>query len=341
MGSLTNLWLQESHPGDLDVSIVIPAFNEQDRLAVSLPWLVETVLGWSSAEIVLVDDGSTDKTAEVARRLLAPLPNAGVWRLPWNIGKGAAVRAGMAMARGQAIVFMDADLSADLSDLPRLIGALEHADVVVGSRTSPGAVVSQRSRRRSQMSSVFSWVVRSATGLAVEDTQCGFKAMRSPAARYLSQLCRTDGFAFDVEMLSLARKLGYRVLELPIQWTDSVDSRVSPLRDGTAMLKDILSIQWRLRRRQPAPDVFEALSRYQPPVAALPVLRPGESRPVPPVDARQPTGSRASRGNRRNGQDRRNGQNAHQTSTDPMFRGTYNRYLSTDDPIEYSSFLPR
>lgn len=286
MASSPSIWLEEPRNGELAVSLVIPAFNEQGRLAVSLPLLIEAIRTWPSTEVIVVDDGSTDGTAQVALDCLSGLPNANVWRLPWNLGKGGAVRAGLAMCRGQSIVFMDADLSAELGDLPRLIGGLQHADVVVGSRNVPGSEIVGRSRSRNRTSGLFSWVVRSTTGVLVTDTQCGFKAMRAPAARHLSQLGRTNGFAFDVEMMSLARKLGYRIIELPIRWTDGDDSRVSVLRHGSVMLRDVLSIQWRHRRKRPTASALASVSRYEPPVAPLATSPQGRPSLVVNTDVR-------------------------------------------------------
>lgn len=228
-----------------NVSIVIPAYNEALRLSLSLPALAASLRLRPPAEIIVVDDGSTDTTAEVAQRHLAGWPGGTVVRLPWNRGKGAAVRAGVAVASGDVIVFMDADLSADVADLPQLIAALDHADIALGSRSVAGArAVYDRPLRR-VTSKVFNDVVCGVAGVCAADTQCGFKAFRAPVAKMLFNLGEVDGFAFDVEVLAFAELLGYRCVEVAVGWQEDTASRVRPVRDARRMLGDV----WRVRRR--------------------------------------------------------------------------------------------
>lgn len=227
------------------VSIVIPAYNEAGRLAASLPTLRERIRLEERVELIIVDDGSTDATAQVALEHLRDWPDSALVRLPWNQGKGSAVRAGVSMARGDAVVFMDADLSADVADLPQLVRALEHADIALGSRQVAGSRASYDRSMRRVTSKVFNDVACAIAGIAASDTQCGFKAFRTPVAKMLFHLSEIDGFAFDVELLALAELLGFRVVEVPVGWQEASGSRVRPLRDALVMLRDIV----RTRRR--------------------------------------------------------------------------------------------
>jgi glycosyltransferase involved in cell wall biosynthesis len=250
------------------LSIVLPAYNEEKRLNQSLPRLLAGA-GMDDTEVVLVDDGSRDATAEVAFANLRDVPHSNVLRLPWNVaaellrdvpggrvirlpfncGKGAAIRVGVAAAVGEAIVFMDADLAGDVDDLPKLVGGLERADVVVGSRLLPESVVSGKSLMRRALSRAFSTQARAVAGVGVRDPQCGFKAFRAEVAKLLFGLSKLDGFAFDVEILVLARRLGYRIVEVPIAWEAVAGGCVRPLRDSRQMFVDVLKTGARHRLR--------------------------------------------------------------------------------------------
>jgi len=229
------------------LSVVVPAYNEARRLGASLPPLADMAAD-TEAELIIVDDGSDDGTAEVAAAQLAGLPGSKIIRLPLNSGKGAAVRAGVAHARGRSIVFMDADLATDLGDLPVLLDALERADVAIGSRGLAGATVDGATTTRARMGRTFNRLARVVTGLDLRDTQCGFKAFRAPVAQLLFHLGVVDGFAFDVEILALAKRMGYRVAEVPVHWHAVADSRVDVVRDPARMLRDVVLTQARWRR---------------------------------------------------------------------------------------------
>src|SRR5262245_15648042 len=187
-----------------------------------------------AAEVIVVDDGSLDGTAAVAAGLLRGLPGSRVIRLPWNSGKGAAVRVGVAAAAGEAIVFMDADLASDVADLPALLAALEHAEVALGSRRLGGTV--DRSRVRRVGSHLFHRIARLLVPLGLADTQCGFKAFRRAEAKILFGLSRVTGFAFDVEVLALAQSMGYRIAEVPVRWNEMPEGTFSAARHTPAML---------------------------------------------------------------------------------------------------------
>jgi glycosyltransferase involved in cell wall biosynthesis len=231
------------------VSIVVPALNEAKRLERTLPQLCEYLANWSAVETIIVDDGSIDGTAAVATRELAGVEHT-VVRLPWHQGKGAALRAGVAAARGRAIVFMDADLAAGLDNLPRLLDGLRNADISVGSRHLAESQIEYDNELRAVCSKWFGRYVRAVTRIEVSDTQCGFKAFRSEPAKMLFHLAETSGFAMDVELLSLARLLGYSVAEVPISWADRAGSKVNLFHDPVKMAVDVLRLHLRLMRRR-------------------------------------------------------------------------------------------
>lgn len=249
------------------ISVVVPAFNEEVRLSRALPALIET-LDRDRTELIVVDDGSADATSAVAAAHLTDLPHGRVVRLPTNAGKGAATRVGVSRARGAAVVFMDADLATDPTALTPLLAALESADVAIGSRAADGSVVLGSTTSRAVMGRGFNLFSRLACGFDHRDTQCGFKGFRAPAARVLFHLSRINGFAFDVELLLLAGKLGLRVSEVPVRWTAIDGSTVCPLRDPGPMALDVVRSRVRWRGRRPiaairaaaAPDEAEALA---------------------------------------------------------------------------------
>jgi len=246
------------------LSVVIPAFNEAARLPGTLRVLAERFAG-SATEIVVVDDGSADDTAEVARAASTEALPVTVLRLPRNRGKGAAVRAGVAATTGDAVLYMDADLATDLGTLDDFLGRLADADVVVGSRAVPGARVHNTTALRTVMGRTFNRMVRVVARLDVHDSQCGFKAFRGDVARLLFSLGEVDGFAFDPEILVLARILGYRVTEVPVDWTAVDGSSVRPLRDslvtGGALVRVVV-------RRRPARVREDARARGWTPAGA-------------------------------------------------------------------------
>jgi dolichyl-phosphate beta-glucosyltransferase len=237
------------------LTVVIPAYNEVQRLASTLHE-VQAATSGRAVEVIVVDDGSTDGTAEVAEATLDARVDR-VVRLAVNSGKGAAVRAGVLVSTGDAVLYMDADLATDLGALPRFVAALDHADVVVGSRTLPDAVVRDGTRDRAVMAWVFNRIVRVSTGLEIRDTQCGFKALRGGVARELFALARCDRFAFDVEILLLARRLGLEVVEMPVDWTAVEGSSVRRVVDSLQAAVDVLRISARWTPRRVARLVHE------------------------------------------------------------------------------------
>lgn len=238
----------------INLSLVIPAFNEADRLSSGLQLLMEGISP-DDTEILVIDDGSTDGTAEVARRALDSWPQHSVVSLAHNRGKGAAVRTGVVRARGDVIAYIDADMATDPQDLKSLLVALEGNHVVVGSRAHPGSVVHREVHRR-VMNRTFGMVVASMTQLPYMDTQCGFKAFRGPVAKLLFHGSRLDRFAFDVEVLDLAARLDLRMEEVAVHWTDIPGSHVRPIHDGLEMLRDVARSRFIQKLQPPMHGVF-------------------------------------------------------------------------------------
>jgi Glycosyl transferase family 2 len=193
-----------------------------------------------ATELIVVDDGSTDATADTARRLLADLPHARVVSLASNAGKGGAARAGVRAASGAAIALMDADMAIDPTQVPQLVGALEHADIAIGSRAVDGTHVEYGSAPRTVMARTFNRIVRAVTRVDLADTQCGFKAFRAPVARLLFHFAVIEGFAFDVELLYRAHALGLRIAEVPVAWDNAQGSSIRAA-DPLRMVIDILA----------------------------------------------------------------------------------------------------
>ena len=232
-------------------SVVIPAFNEAERLP---PYLFEVISYFESRgdpyEVLVVDDGSRDGTAErardVGRRTGAPVR---VIPLGGNEGKGAAVRCGMLAATGDYRIFADADGATPIAELKRLEAALAAgADIAIGSRAvqDPGVSVVARPHRVAA-GRVFNWLVARLGLAGIGDSQCGFKAFTAHAAEALFRRVRTRGFGFDVEIFLLARSSGLRVAEVPVNWADKPGSKVGVLKTGPGMLWEIVRTRLRLR----------------------------------------------------------------------------------------------
>jgi dolichyl-phosphate beta-glucosyltransferase len=230
------------------LSLVIPAYNEADRLSSGLDRLMGQI-DPDTTEILVVDDGSTDHTVEVARHSLASLPHHEVVSFTHNRGKGAAVRAGVARARGDVIAYVDADMATDPQDLKSLLEALHASDLSIGSRAHEGSVV-RRDVHRRVMNRTFGTLVALMTKLPYMDTQCGFKAFRGPVAKLLFHGSRVDRFAFDVEVLDIAARLDLRLEEVAVHWTDVAGSHVRPVHDGLQMLGDVARFRL-IRKRVP------------------------------------------------------------------------------------------
>ena len=230
------------------LSVVIPAFNEEPRILDTLSQVVEYLTardyGW---EVLVADDGSLDRPAQLVDRMAMEHPNVRVLRLPHR-GKGWAVKNGMLVAQGEYRLLCDADLSVPIAQVERLLPPLgPGADVVLGSREAPGAARFDEPARRHLMGRVFNLLVARLAVPGLADTQCGFKCFRGEAAQDLFRDQTMAGFAFDVELLYLARKRGLTFAEVGVDWYYRSHSKVRPVRDSLAMSLDLLKIRWRHR----------------------------------------------------------------------------------------------
>ena len=241
------------------LSFVVPAFNEEKRLPVSLARIAEWLGSRTPpvpAEVLVVDDGSSDRTAAVAEKTASGLGlSFRVIRLPENRGKGAAVRAGVLEARGEHVLVTDADLSTPIEEVDKLLAA--GAPVAIGSRGVDTTLVKQRQPLfRVASGKVFNLLVRVLAVSGIRDTQCGFKLFRRDAAREVFSRATVDRFAFDVEALLLARRLGYAIAEVPVLWFNSPDTRVG-FGGGLEAFAALFRIRWQvartIRRNPPAP----------------------------------------------------------------------------------------
>jgi dolichyl-phosphate beta-glucosyltransferase len=225
------------------LSIVIPAFNEAERLPVTLHAVANRFSG-VAIQIIVVDDGSTDDTAAVARKAKIDGLPVELVTLDRNRGKGAAVRAGIAVSEGDAVLIMDADLATSLDAIDVAFSRLETADIVVGSRAVPGSSVTGSSAVRAMMGIR---MVRLMLQLQVHDSQCGFKMFRGDLARHLFSMSRVDGYAFDPEILRIAAIMGCSVVEIPVDWTAIEGSNIRPVRDSLKSAGALLVTFFRLR----------------------------------------------------------------------------------------------
>jgi dolichyl-phosphate beta-glucosyltransferase len=228
------------------VSIVVPAFNEAGRIAETVRKIDAFVRESPLAiELIVVDDGSSDSTAEIVRGL--DVKGLRLIRNPENHGKGYTVRQGVLAAVGKYVLFTDADLSAPIEELNKLleIAIREGADVVIGSRAlDRGYIEKHQSRFRELGGIVFNLMVRFFLGLRLHDTQCGFKLFQRERSRRVFEEQTTFGFGFDPELLFLAKRNGLRIHEAPVRWSHAEGSKVHLLRDGIRMLFDLLRIRW-------------------------------------------------------------------------------------------------
>jgi dolichyl-phosphate beta-glucosyltransferase len=228
-------------------SIVIPAYNEENRLGQTLDKVLAYLREQTwDAEVIVVNDGSCDKTAEIVRSFAQTNPAVRLVENPGNRGKGYSVRHGMLSARGEVIVFSDADLSAPIEEIPKLLEALAAgADIAIGSRwVRPELQTKRQSLHRQVFGRIFNLLLRAVLGLNSKDTQCGFKAFTRRAAETIVPLQRVDRWGFDPEVLFLARKFYFRVQEVPVHWGHSGDTRIHPLVDGAHMFEEMLRIRW-------------------------------------------------------------------------------------------------
>jgi glycosyltransferase involved in cell wall biosynthesis len=228
------------------LSIIIPAYNESARIEKTLDRVMSCVAeqGWD-AEVLVVDDGSTDGTTQIVHRWMEAHPRLHLIKNNGNRGKGFSVRNGLLQAAGEVVMFTDADLSAPMEEAELLMAAIaDGADVAIGSRwmDKTRQTIHQPLYRRF-FGRCFNWVTRMVMGLPFKDTQCGFKAFKRPAAQIIFRLQRIERWGFDPEILFIARKLGYEIREVPVTWGHDERSRMSYLKDGMKMLEEMAIIR--------------------------------------------------------------------------------------------------
>lgn len=228
-------------------TIIIPAFNEGARLASTLDAVIAFVQQqrWR-AEIIVVNDGSTDHTAELVRAYAQRYSTIRLVENPGNRGKGFSVRNGMLNAHGDVLLFTDADLSAPITEAPKLLAAIDAgADIAIGSRwLDPSLQTHRQSLLRQFLGRVYNLLMRIILGLNFKDTQCGFKAFTRNAARLVFPSQHIERWGFDPEVLFVARQYKLRIAEVPVKWGHDSGTRIHPFRDGFQMFTEMLSIRW-------------------------------------------------------------------------------------------------
>jgi dolichyl-phosphate beta-glucosyltransferase len=237
-------WKSTPISGQPYLSIVIPAYNEEVRIVPTIGAIASHVsdLGFPW-ELIVADDGSTDGTVQLVQDL--GLVNLRVLIAERNGGKGSAVRRGMLVAQGRYALFDDADNSTPIEEVGKLLGKLDTDgyDVAIGSRAAAGAEEAQKSLMRKAMSSGLRLIVRYGFRIGVRDTQCGFKMYTQEAARRLHTAQTINGFSFDLEILYLAAKAGYKVAEVPVAWVDAPGSKVDAAKEARRFLRDLVQIR--------------------------------------------------------------------------------------------------
>ncbi|HEY0758964.1 MAG TPA: dolichyl-phosphate beta-glucosyltransferase [Acidisarcina sp.] len=230
-----------------EYSIVIPAYNESARIGKALTEVLDCVtkMAWS-AEVIVVDDGSTDATAWLVQQFMQRDPRLRLVQNSRNCGKGYSVRHGILQAAGDIVMFTDADLSAPIEEAERLFTAIKAgADIAIGSRwLDRGRQTRHQPLYRQFFGRCFNAITRLVMGLPFADTQCGFKAFRHSAAQTVFQLQRIQRWGFDPELLFIALKRGYTIREVAVTWGHDERSRLSYLKDGIKMLEEIAYIRW-------------------------------------------------------------------------------------------------
>jgi len=229
-------------------SAVIPAYNEANRIGETLRQTLQYMAAFAAdSELLVINDGSTDSTGDIAREALAAakIETRLLENFP-NRGKGAAVRTGLTAATRPIGLFFDADLSTPLEEIPKVIEPIANGevDIAFGSRGLDRSLIGVRqSWRREQSGRVFNLIVRLSTGLPFWDTQCGFKAFRLDVCRPIFNRARINGFAFDVELLYLAHQSGLRMREVPVRWNHSEGSKIELVRDSLRMLGEVIALR--------------------------------------------------------------------------------------------------
>jgi dolichyl-phosphate beta-glucosyltransferase len=232
---------------ELEISVVIPAYNEEKRLDSTLPHLWRSLKRrFNKFEIIVVDDGSTDRTPQLVLECSREYSEVRLIRYENNRGKGYAVRTGILAASGRYVLFSDADLSTPVREIRKLLKSLsEGYDVAIGSRaTREARIVKYQPFYRVLLGKTFNKMVQAFTVRGISDTQCGFKCFRRNAAREIFGCCRIDGFSFDVEALFVARHKGFKIAEIGVLWRNNPLSKVNPVIHSMQMLRDLFIIRF-------------------------------------------------------------------------------------------------
>lgn len=246
---------------DLTYSFIIPAYNESERLTSSLPKVLDYVRQQGlQAEVIVVNDGSNDGTADVVRKFAATNPEVRLLENPGNRGKGYSVRNGMLHAKGEVMLFTDADLSSPIYEAGKLLAAIAQGyDVAIGSRWLQAELQTERQPWYRQLyGRLFNLGLRIVLGLKYSDTQCGFKAFNRAAVQTVFTRQQVERWGFDPELLFLANKFKLRTAEIPVEWAHDHRSKINPLRDGFKMGVEILKVRWN-----------DLCGRYQHPTMSL------------------------------------------------------------------------
>lgn len=235
-----------------DISVVIPAYNEEERLPGTLHAVEDYFRARDlSREILVVDDGSQDHTVQITLNLRDKITGLKILLNDRNRGKGFSVRHGMLKASGQLILMMDADQSSPMEEMDKLLLSVRDGctDIAIGSRSlKESQILVHQPRYREPLGFLYNDIIQLLVLKGIKDTQCGFKLFRCEVARDVFSRGRLSGFAFDVEVLFIARKLGYRITEIPIRWRNDPNTKIKILRHGSNMLADLLRIRlndWR------------------------------------------------------------------------------------------------
>lgn len=249
-------WLKKQPTNDesIGISVVVPAYNEERRLPPTLIDMIDFLdANIPSYEIIVVDDGSTDQTAEVVKKFERIREKVRLIRLAKNMGKGHAVRTGVFNAGGTRIVFADADGATPIEELPKLLGALDNgADIAIGSRAIQSEDTKVKTTwLRKYPGRIFNFIVNTVVLPGISDTQCGFKIFSREAAQEVFSKQKADRFSFDVEVLYIAKRLGFSIREIPVNWTNIPGSKVNVVVDGLKMLRDVFIFWWRHRSLKP------------------------------------------------------------------------------------------
>ena len=234
----------------IELSIIVPSYNEELRLPLSLDRIAAYVAeSGRSAEVLVVDDGSKDGTAAVAAAYTNRIANLRVLKNGENRGKGYSVRHGMVEAKGAVVLFTDADLSAPIEEADKLLAAMGEYDVAIGSRAMDRSLIKvHESAFREFAGIVFNKIVQIVLRLPFVDTQCGFKAFRREPCRIIFEQQKIERFGFDPELLYLARHHGLKSVEIPVSWSHSPATKINMMRDSIQMFMDVFTIRWNALR---------------------------------------------------------------------------------------------